>query len=479
MSRILCIGLFLALSTLLSAQGYKIKVKIDNYQNDTCILGYRLGKSTYVKDTVIGRNTNNEFVFEDEKTLQGGVYLVLTKPKNTWFEFLVPNEVDQKKLQLHAKMKENGSMSEGLKIKGSKDNQVFLDYMDFLKDLRKRSEPITKKMAAEKNEVEKKSLQMQLEKMGKEVGAHQKMLAQKHPGFLSVNLIMASTQPEVPEAIKGDRAAGFRYYRKHYWDAFDWSDDRLIRTPIFKDKLEFYTNKLCVQVPDSVIINVDFVLQAALKGGNSEMFQYVASELLNKYAKSKVICMDAVYVHIGEKYYCSGKAEWVDSTQLVKICENVQTLKPLRCGLYAPNVSLKRLDGNPVDLYSLKSKFTALYFWDPDCGNCTKVSAKLVPVYQKYKEKGLEVFGVCSKSWKDISKCKNKVADKKMDWINTSDEPYPLAVVKKIYDIQVNPYLILLDENKKIMYKRIDPQQLDDILKREFDRIEKEAKGEK
>ena len=66
-----------------------------------------------------------------------------------------------------------------------------------------------------------------------------------------------------------------------------------------------------------------------------------------------------------------------------------------------------------------------------------------------------------------------------MDWINTSDKPYPLAVVKKIYDIQVNPYLILLDENKKIMYKRIDPQQLDDILKREFERIEKEAEEKK
>jgi hypothetical protein len=41
-------------------------------------------------------------------------------------------------------------------------------------------------------------------------------------------------------------------------------------------------------------------------------------------------------------------------------------------------------------------------------------------------------------------------------------------VAKKIYDIKVNPFLILLDEEKKIMWKRIDPNQLDDILKREF-----------
>jgi peroxiredoxin len=126
------------------------------------------------------------------------------------------------------------------------------------------------------------------------------------------------------------------------------------------------------------------------------------------------------------------------------------------------------MDGTPINLFEVKAKFTALYFWDPDCGNCSKTTDKLVPVYNKWKDKGFEVFGVCSKSWKDIDKCKKKIEDKAMDFINTSDEAYPLAVAKKIYDIKVNPFLILLDEDKKIMWKRIDPNQLDDILKREF-----------
>lgn len=73
------------------------------------------------------------------------------------------------------------------------------------------------------------------------------------------------------------------------------------------------------------------------------------------------------------------------------------------------------------------------------------------PVYNKYKDKGFEVFGVCSKSWKEIDKCKKKVEDKAMDFINTSDEPYPLAVVKKMYDVKVNPFLILLDADKNYL----------------------------
>lgn len=453
-------------SIVTAQEGYNIRVKIDGYENDTCILGYRLGKKTYVKDTLTKRNNKGEWLFKGDESLKGGIYLILTKPDNLYFEFLVSNEEDQKKLFLQTKLDENRDLSRHLKIEGSADNKAFLGYLKFLSSVRTKDADIAKKIEAEKDPEKKKALGKEREKIGASVKEYQLDLVKKHPDFLSAKLIQGSLQPEVPKGYS--KLSGFYYYRDHYWDNFDWTDARLIRTPIFKDKLEFWTEKLAVQTPDSVITAVDFVLQKLLKGGNKEMFQYAAAEYLNKYAKTKVICMDAVYVFLGEKYYCAGHADWVDSAQLEKICENVRTLKPLQCGLYAPNIRLKKMDGTPVNLHEVQAKFVALYFWDPDCGNCSKTTDKLVPIYNKYKDKGFEVFGVCSKSWKEIDKCKKKVEDKKMDWINTSDQAYPLAVAKKIYDIKVNPYLVLLDEDKKIMWKRIDPTQLGDILKREF-----------
>ncbi|MBL4650199.1 MAG: DUF5106 domain-containing protein [Aureispira sp.] len=447
-------------------EGYNIRVKIDGYENDTCILGYRLGKKTYVKDTLITRNDKGGWLFKGDEALKGGIYLILTKPENLYFEFLIPNDEEQKNLSLHTKLDAGKDLSKNLKIEGSVDNKAFLDYLKFLAKTRGKDVKLGKSIESEKDAEKKKKLQENRVALGVTVKEYQLSLIEKHPNYLSSKLIAASIQPEVPKGY--DRAQGFYYYRAHYWDNFDWTDSRLIRTPIFKDKLEFWTEKLSVQVPDSVIAGVDFVLSNALKGENKEMFQYAAAEYLNKYAKTKVICMDAVYVFLGEKYYCAGHASWVDSAQLEKICDNVATLKPLRCGLYAPNIRLKKLDGTPVNLHEVKAKFTALYFWDPDCGNCSKTTDKLVPVYNKYKDMGFEIFGVCSKSWKDIARCKDKVKDKGMDFINTSDESYPLAVAKKMYDIKVNPYLLLLDENKKIMWKRIDPKQLEDILKREF-----------
>ncbi len=457
---------FLSLN-LFAQDAYNIKVKIDNYENDTCILAYRLGKQTYVKDTITKKNKKGEFVFTGSKSLKGGIYLILTKPENLYLEFLVSNDEDQKNMSLSTKLDDTRDLSRNLKVQGSADNLAFLDYLKFLAEIREKDNKLGEKFASETNETKKKEIQLEREGLSKKVKEYQLNLIKEHPDYLCASLIAASLQPEVPAGLS--RADGYYYYKARYWDNFNWADARLIRTPIFKNKIEYWTEKLTVQIPDSVTVAIDYMLEEILKAGNKDVFRYVAAELLNKYAKSKVICMDAVYVALGEKYYCSGKAEWVDSAQLVKICDNVKALKPLRCGLYAPNIRLKKMDGTPVNLYEVKAKFTALYFWDPDCGNCSKTTDKLVPVYNKYKDMGFEVFGVCSKSWKDIDKCKKKVKEKAMDFINTSDEAYPLAVAKKIYDIKVNPFLVLLDEDKKILWKRIDPNQLDDILKREFD----------
>ena len=87
---LLCVGLF---NDAIQAQ-YNIQVKIDNYENDTLILGYRLGKKTYVRDTTL-RNKKGHFVLSGSESMNGGVYLVLIKPQNTYFEFLVPDEEDQ------------------------------------------------------------------------------------------------------------------------------------------------------------------------------------------------------------------------------------------------------------------------------------------------------------------------------------------------------------------------------------------------
>ncbi|BDS12284.1 TlpA family protein disulfide reductase [Aureispira anguillae] len=460
--------LMLTTKMLLAKDGYNIRVKIDGYENDTCILAYHMGDKKYINETVTSKNADNEFVFEGEESLEGGLYLVLIKDNNNYFEFLIPNEEDQKELVLSTKLDESRDLSKHLEIEGSKENQVYLDYLKYNAKIQKEKSKLQQKLKEEKQEKRKHKWEANIVALDQKLKKYQLDIIDQNPDYLASKLIAEGMAKAVPETVKKDKMAWFYWTKKHFWDQFDFSDERLIRTPLFKYKMEIYTEKLTIQHPDSVIVAVDWIVQQTLKSKNKKMYRYAAAELLNKYAKSKIICMDAVYVFLGEKYYCSGEADWVDSAQLIKICENVNTAKPLQCGLYAPNVYLKKMDGTPISLYDVKAKYTAIYFWNPNCGSCSKTSDQLIPVYHKYKDRGFEVFGVCSKSWKELDECKKKIKEKGMDFINTSDNAYPLAVAKKRYDLKANPYIVLLDEDKKIIYKRIDPAQLDEILARKL-----------
>ena len=119
-----------------------------------------------------------------------------------------------------------------------------------------------------------------------------------------------------------------------------------------------YVGKLQVQVPDSLIKAIDYVLEKTRNA--QESFRYFAVHYLNEYANSKFVGMDAVYVHLAEKYYGSGQAPWVDSTQLAKIVENAVALKPILIGKLAPNIKMQLRDGSPITLHDVKSPYTLL-----------------------------------------------------------------------------------------------------------------------
>lgn len=478
---LLCIAnCFLFVGT--SVGQYKITVTIDGYENDTCVLGYQIGRTTYIAQQLNQKNENGDFVFEGEEALMGGLYSILIRPKNQFFQFILSNDEEQKDFKLKTKIAKNPArdLTNNLKIKNSPDNAIFEEYKAFLMSMRTRSEKYNGELIAakeQKNETKVAELTQKIQGLDGEVTAYQDELLKKYPKLLSPKLITGSRQPEVPKELV-DRADIFRYYKAHFWDNYDWTDERLIRTPILKEKIETYIEKLTVQQVDSVSKACEYIIDHALASKNKEVFQFAAVYLLNKYAKQEVICLDGVYVSIAQKYYCTGMAYWLDSAQVEGICTDAAKMAPLRCGRSAPEVRLKDInDSSYVSLYSIKKPFVAVYFWDPTCGNCAKMSDKLVPIYEKYKDRGFEVLGVCSKAWKDVEMCRKKVEKQKMDWINLSDEPYPLAWVKKYYDLRSNPFIYLLDEDKNILFKRISAEQLDQILEREFERYEKAKKN--
>ena len=174
--------------------------------------------------------------------------------------------------------------------------------------------------------------------------------------------------------------------------------------------------------------------------------------------------MDAVYVHLVNEYYAKGKAPWTDEKQLAKIIKNATVLDPILIGKVAPDLNLQGRNKEPITVHEVESEYTVMFFWDPDCGHCKKSIPVLIDFYNQYREKGVEILGICTKLNPASDTCWDLIDEKGMDlWINAND-PYLRSRFKQIYNVQVTPQIFVLDAEKKIVMKKIGVEQLPEVL---------------
>jgi len=477
-SLLLALSMFsgLSCSNSLYAQadkkGYEIIIEVDNFKEDHAFLANYYGDKPYIKDSI--GVTNGKIIFKGEEALDGGIYLAVLPPNNMFIQFFI-SEGDQ-----HFKMKADADKLAGsIVIDGSLDNKLFYDYMNFLSNqLDKKTTIEAKKEAAGEDKKQLDAIVDEFKNLDKEVKAYHSNILEKHPKTLTAAFISDRIDVKIPEFKGSDeeiREKQWLYVKEHYFDNLDMSDPRLVRAPFLYKKIDHYINKLTVQHPDSLAISIDKVL--TLVKPSEETFKYYLVHFLNMFAKSKIVGMDAVYVHIVDNYYAKGLAHWTDEKQLKKIIKNANTLRPILIGKTAPNIEVEKQDQSKISLHDVGNELTVLFFWSPDCGHCKKAMPHMVEFYKNYKAKDVEVFGICTEVQEKCKKCWPAIEEKNMgDWINTTD-PFLKSRYKVIYDIRTTPQIFILDKDKKIISKRIGAEQVKDVVDEYFEI--KERKKEK
>lgn len=447
--------------------GYNIKITVKGVKEGaTCILANYYGDKQYIKDSAIV-NAKGELIFKGKEKFPEGIYL-LVPPNKKYFDFVMDAE------QNFSLETDTTDLIKNMKVKGSEENKFFYDYQSFMSSKQKQIEPLQVLYKKTKNNKDSsKLLQDKIAAIDKEVKDYKLTFIKSNPKSFVSKLFKAMEEPEIPEApilangVK-DSTFAYRYYKSHFFDNLDFSDERLLRTPIFHNKIKQYMDKLTPQTPDSINVSTDYLIGKAQ--ANKEVFKYVVYWLTYTYESSNIMGMDAVFVHLVEKYYVTKQAFWVDSTQLFKITNRAYTLKPLLLGKNAPSINMMDTIGKPFSLYDVKSKYTVLVFWDHGCGHCKKEVPKLAELYHKsLKAKGVAVYAIETEDKPDD--WKKFIIENKLDWINVHQpDQYQRAVTKKIYDIYSTPVIYLLDEKKIIKAKRIDVEQLENFI----DMLEKE-----
>jgi len=449
--------------TFLFAQkpAYEYTIKIKNTKDTVCYLGYPYGDKRYIQDTATVQNKDT-FVFKGDTSLTGGIYFIYT-PNNVYFDLVV----NEQKIKIETDV---ANLVGNMKVIESEENRIFHEFETFMRIKQEDAKKQSDKLKTNKEGPEADAVREKLKVLDKEVKQYRYNLVEKYPDTFIAKFIMSTVDAEVPEPPddlddKGKQLFRYSFYKKHFFDNIDFSDERMLRTPVFHKKIMTYLEKMTPQHPDSIIKSAHYIIDKSKADKN--VFRYCLVTISNKYETSNIMGMDAVFVDLAESYYMKGDAFWTDDDLDKKIRDRVKELKPTLLGKRAPNMSLLDTLSRPISLNAIKSDYIILYFYDPDCGHCRKKTPILREMYNDtLKSMGVEVLAVNTVT--DIDKWKKFIKDNKLNWMNAAD-PNLHDNFRANYNINSTPKLFVVDEDKKIIAKRLDVDQLKDFIKRQIE----------
>ncbi|MEJ1238507.1 redoxin domain-containing protein [Chryseolinea sp. T2] len=460
--------------------GYHLKLKIEGLKDTTVYLGNFYGETTYIKDTARA-NSRGEFEFKGAKPLiYRGVYFIVLmqngKPARQ-FDFLI---ADKQQFSMETK---SSDYVKFMKVTGDPDNTLFFENMVFNSELHKEADPFIKILQDSTQSTDKKKeARLAYTAINEKAMAHQTNVIAKNPNTLTAKILKAHrpvTIPDPPKRKDGsiDSTYQLRWYRKHFFDNFDLAEPGLIclQTPLYKDKINEYLDKLFIQQPDSIMSAMASFIDRAK--ANQETFKYATWITLLKYQQPDIMGLDEVYVRMYDKYYGSGLMDfWVNDKLKKNLKEHADRMRNSLVGMKAPNLIMQDAAFKAKSMYDIKNKYTVLYIFDPDCGHCKEETPKLVKFYNAHKY-DLQVYAVSADT--SMQKMRDYIKDMKMPWITVNGPRTYVGPYGDLYDAIVTPSLYIIDDKKKIIAKKVPVDKLDEFFTQyeRFKNVEKSKSG--
>jgi thiol-disulfide isomerase/thioredoxin len=472
--------LFLLTSILFArsySQGYTIQVQYKPAANSYLYLGYYYGDKKYVQDSA-SIDLNGKAQFKGDKPLTGGLYIIVDEKKQKYFDVLIDKEqnfelvIDTSAFAIHS-------------LKGSSDNNYLEEYKKATSRFFSYYQQWQSDLASAKTK--KDSLNIQ-QKMNEAANQSQQwrdsFVTTKPDTYLALLFGLMKEPMYAPKGkSKEDSAKAWYQYKQQYWAGISPADERLLRTPMFEQRLGRYFETVVFRHPDSIKAEVDkFILYSRT---NTTMFRYFINRFTNEYMNPKYMGLDVVFLHIFEKYYLTNQVTWLEPKDKDLVFNRAYSIMGNIVG--EPAVELNMLDtlDRKVNLYSIVAPYTLLMFWDPDCGHCREQVPIVDSLYKNNWQKlGMKLIGVLVDT---VRTEKNKLPEVKKHWVNYISEHKlngwmhwyqsfdareqerinSIPGFRQTYDIFQTPTIYLLDKNKRIIAKKISAEQVNDFLKQQ------------
>lgn len=125
----------------------------------------------------------------------------------------------------------------------------------------------------------------------------------------------------------------------------------------------------------------------------------------------------------------------------------------------APDIQLPDPSGKILALSSLKGKVVLIDFWASWCKPCRQESPNMVKLYNRFKDKGFEIYGVSldkdKKAWTEA------IQKDGLNWIHVSDLKFWQSDAAALYSVTSIPATYLLNAQGKVLATNLRGQELE------------------
>jgi len=242
----------------------------------------------------------------------------------------------------------------------------------------------------------------------------------------------------------------------HFWDGIEAFDGPTDENPVLAAQIDFYFDKLVSPLPDSITLEINRLVERT--NFNTDLRDFILWHLLEKYRHPEYMSQDQVFVWLYDQYFSQLEIKDLNETNLAMIRDKAERLRRLALFNIAPNIQLN----DSIDLQSIESEYTVLFFYDHDCDLCHQEMRDLDSVCTQHPEITVLAIDMNPEGSGEFAIRPQGNGDLKSPLQNCRiANPSELI---GLYDIETTPLIYVLDQDKRIIAKKIQAKQIPLIL---------------
>jgi thiol-disulfide isomerase/thioredoxin len=407
----------------------------------------------FLADSIVFQNGVIEY--KNEKGLPQGMYYVGINGRQQYIQVVLGKDQEfEMTLSL-------SDILSTMQVNGSDENKLFYDNMRYETTLSpKLNELNTKLKALQPASSEYIAIKSQRDAIDNERLTTIKNLHKQYPDLLFTNYKLSGQNPKLREDLPQDQQV--TQYRKEFWTNVNFSDTRLLRTPMIANKLKRYMKELTVQSSDSIVSSAKYLINQTLN--SPEYFKVFANWVVLTYEPGKSPVMDSenIFVSMVQNYFTKERAFWSSELEVNTIQQRATEMSASLLGKKGPNVVSTDQFGKKQDIYSKTADYIVVYMYNPDCEHCQEQSPKLVKYYNENKT-NVDVFAIAIDT--DDAKWKAYIQKTGMAFTNVYD-PTNRSIYGK-YFVDVTPEIYVLNKERIIIGKNLKVDQIQTVIDRD------------